>query len=113
MVRGFVLEVAAFLCVVPIVFESRLPGPWWAWGGSFLGLSLILVIAGVTLTIRSFARTKREKAEGYTTVWKVAKENPTLVFIDGKDGMVISGAGESRPSTGRRKDLEAAKARQR
>ena len=72
---------------------------------------MILVAAGVGVTLRSFARSKLERAAGYTTVWKTANENPHLVYIDGKDGRLIASAGESRPATGRRADIEAAKTR--
>jgi hypothetical protein len=81
------------------------------WGGTFVGLCLILVTVAVTVTLRSFARIEVEKAAGYTTLWKVAKENPSLVYIDGRDGRVIALADEPRPRTGRRADIEAAKAR--
>ncbi|HET7414460.1 MAG TPA: hypothetical protein VFI97_02040 [Arthrobacter sp.] len=111
MARGFILELLGFLCIVPIVFESYLPGPWLVWGGTFLGLVLVLVIAGVAVTLRSLARSKSERSAGYTTLWKVANENLELAYIDGKDGRLIAASGESRPRTGRRADLEAAKAR--
>jgi hypothetical protein len=111
MLRGFLLEMLGFLCIVPIVLESYLPGPWWAWGGPFLGLGLILVTVAVMVTLRSYARIKVEKAAGYATLWKVAYENPSLVYFDARDGRVIALAGEQRPRTGRRADIEAAKAR--
>lgn len=111
LVRGYAFEVAAFLCVVPIVLESYLPGPWWAWGGSFLLLAFVLLAVGVILTFRSSARAKAEKHEGYTTIWQAASENPDLTYVDGRDGQVIAAAGDSRPATGRRADLDAAKAR--
>jgi hypothetical protein len=113
LLRGFALETLAFLCIIPIVFESDLPGPSLAWGGPFVGLGLILVTAAVTVTLRGYSRVKVEKAAGYTTLWKVAKENPGLVFVDSKDGRVIAAAGEARPPTGRRGDIEAGKARHR
>jgi len=65
MARGFGLELLGFLCIVPIVFESYLPGPWLAWGGTFLGLALILVAAGVGVTLRSSARSKLERAAAH------------------------------------------------
>lgn len=111
MVRGYACEVAAFLCVVPIVLESYLPGPWWAWGGSCLFLAFVLLAAGVFLTFRSSARAKAEKQEGYTTIWRDASENLDLAYVDGRDGTVIAAAGESRPTSGRRADLDAARAR--
>jgi hypothetical protein len=111
MVRGYAIEVAAFLCVIPIALESYLPGAWWAWGGSFLLLALVLLVGAVVLTFKSSARAKVEKQRGYTTIWTVATEDPHLTYVDGKDGRVIAAAGESRPATGRRSDLEAAKAR--
>src|SRR5665811_1068012 len=58
LVRGYACEVAVFLCVVPIVLESYLPGPWWAWGASFLFLAFVLLAVGVILTFRSSARAK-------------------------------------------------------
>jgi hypothetical protein len=109
--RGFALEVLGFLCIVPIVLESYLPGPTLAWGSTFVGLGLILVTAGVTVTLRAYSRVKVEKAAGYATLWKVAKENPSLVYIDSRDGLVIASAGEPRPPSGRRADIESAKAR--
>ena len=111
MSRGFTLELLGFLCIVPIVFESYLPGPWLVWGGTFLGLALVLVIAGVAVTLRSFARSKSERSAGYTTLWKVANDDSHLVYVDGKDGRVIAAAGEQRPATGPRADIETAKAR--
>jgi hypothetical protein len=60
--RGFALEVLGFLCIIPIVFESQLPGPWWAWGGPFLGLCVILVTAAMMVTLRAYARVKVETA---------------------------------------------------
>ncbi len=111
LVRGYAFEVAAFLCVVPIVLESYLPGPWWAWGGSFLFVAVVLLAVGLILTFRSSARAKAEKQEGYTTLWKDATENPDLIYVDGKDGKVIAATGDTRPATGRRANLDAAKAR--
>ena len=66
---------------------------------------------GVFLAFRSSEQAKAEKHEGYTTIWKTATENPDLIYVDGKDGKVIAAAGESRPASGRRADLDAAKAR--
>jgi hypothetical protein len=45
-----------------MVFESQLPGPWWAWGGPFLGLCVILVTAAMMVTLRAYARVKVETA---------------------------------------------------
>ena len=111
LVRGYAYEVAAFLCVVPIVLESYLSGPWWAWGGSLLLVAFVLLAVGLILTFRASARAKAEKQEGYTTLWHDATENLDLAYVDGKDGKVIAAAGDPRPDTGRRADLEAAKAR--
>lgn len=54
---------------------------------------------------------KAVEQEGYTTIWKAASENPDLTYVDGRDGRVIAAAGASRPTSGRRADLDAAKAR--
>ncbi len=111
MVRGYAFEVAAFLCVVPIALESYLPGPWWAWGGGFLGVATVLLAIGIRLAFASASRSRAERAAGYTTVWKVAVEDLALVYVDGRDGRVVAGADQPRPASGRRADIEAAKAR--
>jgi hypothetical protein len=111
LLRGFTLEVLGFICIVPIALESYLPGPPLAWGGPFLGLCVVLVTAGVAVSLRAYSRVKVEKTAGYATLWKVANENPSLVYIDGRDGQVIASAGEPRPPSGRRADIKSAKAR--
>jgi len=110
-VRGAACEAAAAACVVPIALQRVLPGGRLLWLAAGLTLGLALLAVGLYLTFRSFARTRAEKATGYTTLWKVAREDPSLAYLDGRDGTLISGPGQSRPRTGRRGDIQACKDR--
>lgn len=110
LIRGVQLEGLGLLCGVAISFESYFPSPL-AWRLPFLGICLVVVAIGVVTSFRAYSRIKVEKAAGYATLWKIARENPDLVYVDSKDGQVIAAAGEPRPPSGRRADIEAAKAR--
>ena len=97
--------------VIAMTFESVLPGKSWLWGLSFYGLIVVLISLSLHSSFKGIVRRRKERSAGYTTIWKVAKYEPNLVYIDDKDGRVIAAAGDPRPATGRRADIEAAKAR--
>lgn len=111
MIRGFILEVAAAACAIPIVFAFILPGHTAYWAAAFVGLGIVLMIVSLRMTFGSFSRVKKERAAGYATVFKAAKENRDLAFVDAKDNQVVALAGEPMPRSGRRKDIDEAKRR--
>lgn len=80
-------------------------------GAVLLGVIVVLLSLSLRCSYKGIVRRRQERSAGYTTIWKVAKYEPNLVYIDDKDGQVIAAAGDPRPATGRRADLDAAKAR--
>jgi hypothetical protein len=115
LVRGFLLLAAGALCVVPIVIGSAvLPAGFrWAWNVAWLTIGVLLVIVAVATSVRAYRQDARQVRQGYTTLWKSAVRHPEVIYLDGRDGSIISGVSQRRPRSGRRADIEAAKAAER
>lgn len=112
LLRGFSLEAAGAFMVIPIVVGSRLlPGDASGlWFVTWATVGVALVALGVAYTIQAYRQDARQLRAGFTTLWKSAVDHPEVEFRDGTDGTVISGPHERRPASGRKRDIQAAKA---
>lgn len=102
--RGVALELVCFGATLVVVLESKLPGPWYYWGFSFLLIGLACLAVGLTLTFRGYAKAKREQLSGYTTSWRTAVGFPALYYLTADLTTIISAPHEPRPRTGRAAD---------
>jgi len=104
--RGGLLEMCAGACVLPLALESFLPGRWFYWAIPIGVMFMALMSVGATWTFKSFARSRKEVARGYTTIWRKAKEHPELTYLSAYDLSVISGPHQSRPRNGTRRVVD-------
>lgn len=97
LLNGWRYEVAAFLAVCLLSFESYLPGRWYYWGTPILAIALVLVAIGFITPVRGNRRLAEEKRLGYTTALGDAREDPSLFYVDRVSLRVVAGPHQPRP----------------
>jgi hypothetical protein len=94
LLRGVGGILAAFVVGCGVVAESYLPGPWYFWAIGILIVVLVLLVIGVSQTLRGYKKGSLEKERGYTTFRGDAQENPALYYLDRKSLAVIWAPGQ-------------------
>lgn len=81
----------AGVCVLPLALEGTCPVVG-SIGAIPIGVIFVALLSvGATWTFKSFVKSKKEMARGYTTIWRAAKVHPELTYLSAYDFWVISG----------------------
>jgi len=96
--RLFVRCQLGLLASVPFVMVGfYLPAAWSAWRVFWIGLAVVLGLAGLVLQWLGISRTRAEQAAGYTTNLSVAVQHPELSVVHPYTRQVLAAPHEPRP----------------